>query len=726
MDNRLTIKWNDPAEMQVLNPYLPSYEYVADGEPHVFGDRLYVFGSHDLFNGDDFCLGDYAGYSAPVDNLADWKCHGIIYRKTQDPRNEDGKQHMCAPDVVQGSDGRFYLYYQLHALTCTSIAVADKPEGPYEFYGYVQHEDGTPWGEKKGDAFVFDPGLLRDDDGSIYLYAGFSPLPGWFKRVLKMRGNNVEEAVCFHLDHDMKTVIGGEHPIVPGPEGAKGTEFEGHAFFEASSPRRINGKYYYIYSSELSHELCYAVSEAPDQGFHYGGTIISIGNIGFEGKKEPDNYTGNTHGGLVEVDGQWYVFYHRQTNMQKCARQACAEKITILPDGSIPQAETTSCGLNRTPLNGFGTYEARIAATLTSKAGTIPCVNVHEQNKGNQYPFFTQSGEDREENPDQYVANMRDGATAGFRYFMFEELAGIGITIRKSTYEGRKSRFSANKEDVCRGMMEVRLRQDEEMIAQIPVDENMLSAGEWTKLPIVRTKAPCNGVSGIYFTYRGKGSIDFKEFSLDSVWNPICDKPDPEKRRVLCAGDSITYGHGVASERDKYSYPAILEQLLGSEYQVLNYGLCGRTLLADGDVPYVRDSLYLAGKSAKPEILILMLGTNDAKVYNWNAENYRRELKAIIEEYQRACKNVRIILMTPPKAHVYEPEGTVLYDILDENVKQAGEIVQSVSEEMKLECVDLYRLTENHPEWFGDGVHPVREGNEAIANEIVRVSGFFR
>ena len=99
---------------QVFNPYLPSWEYVPDGEPRVFGERLYVYGSHDAFNGPDFCVNDYVGWSAPLDDLSDWRCEGTIYRATQDPKNKDGKMHMCAPDCVRGTDGRYYLYYQLH------------------------------------------------------------------------------------------------------------------------------------------------------------------------------------------------------------------------------------------------------------------------------------------------------------------------------------------------------------------------------------------------------------------------------------------------------------------------------------------------------------------------------------------------------------------------------------------------------------------------------------
>ena len=96
---------------QVFNPYLPSWEYIPDGEPHVFGDRVYVYGSHDYFNGNVFCLGDYVCYSAPVTDLTDWKYEGVIYEKTTEEMTKDG--HMClyAPDVTQGPDGRYYLYY---------------------------------------------------------------------------------------------------------------------------------------------------------------------------------------------------------------------------------------------------------------------------------------------------------------------------------------------------------------------------------------------------------------------------------------------------------------------------------------------------------------------------------------------------------------------------------------------------------------------------------------
>lgn len=72
-------------EKQAFNPYMPLWEYVPDGEPHVFGDRVYVYGSHEQAGGETFCSLDYVVYSAPVDDLSDWRCEGIIYKREQDP-----------------------------------------------------------------------------------------------------------------------------------------------------------------------------------------------------------------------------------------------------------------------------------------------------------------------------------------------------------------------------------------------------------------------------------------------------------------------------------------------------------------------------------------------------------------------------------------------------------------------------------------------------------------
>lgn len=105
---------------QVFNPFLPPWEYSPDGEPHVFDGRLYLFGSHDSEGGERYCAeGNYVGWSAPVDDLSDWRYEGVIYEARQDPRVHGDFADLYAPDVVRGNDGRYYLYY------CSSDSEAD-------------------------------------------------------------------------------------------------------------------------------------------------------------------------------------------------------------------------------------------------------------------------------------------------------------------------------------------------------------------------------------------------------------------------------------------------------------------------------------------------------------------------------------------------------------------------------------------------------------------------
>ena len=149
---------------QQVNPYLPSWEYIPDAEPYVFNERVYIYGSHDRFNGHAYCLNDYVCWSAPVDDLSDWRNEGVIYKKTEDPLNPDSRMCLYAPDVTVGPDGRYYLYYVLDKLSIVSVAVSDNPAGEYEFYGYVHYQDGTRLGEKEGDQPQFDPGVITEGE----------------------------------------------------------------------------------------------------------------------------------------------------------------------------------------------------------------------------------------------------------------------------------------------------------------------------------------------------------------------------------------------------------------------------------------------------------------------------------------------------------------------------------------------------------------------------------
>lgn len=474
---------------QALNPYLPQNEYIPDGEPYVFGDRVYVYGSHDRFGAPMFCMNDYVCWSAPVDDLGDWRYEGVIFKKNQDPKNKLGVRLLFAPDITQGEDGRYYLYYAYDFMGIMGVAVCDSPCGKFEFYGHVKYADGTIWGRKKGDSFPFDPGILRDDDGRLYLYSGFyTPVPAIVTggKSLKFDGGYVLE-----LEKDMVTIKTPEKLIFP-KEG-RGS-FKNHEFFEASSMRKYDGKYYFVYSSRHNHELCYAVSGKPTEGFVYGGTLVSNGDVflnGNEDENHASNYIGNTHGGMLKINGKFYIFYHRQTNRCSYARQACAEELVRRPDGGFQQAEMTSCGLNGGPLKGIGRYDARIACNLWSKEGTGRYDGSSPKKRLAGHPYFTQKGRDNDPDARQYIANMRDGAVAGFKYFAFD---------------GAKEILIETDGDAKGEMVVSQTKDFSVMNARIPVGSRKY--GQPADLTIEA------GTHPLFFRFEGSGCMNFYSFEL--------------------------------------------------------------------------------------------------------------------------------------------------------------------------------------------------------------------
>ncbi len=469
---------------QVFNPFLPQYEYIPDGEPHIFGERVYLYGSHDRFGGNAYCMNDYVCYSADVHNLAEWRQEGIIYHKGDDPRNPEATHCLWAPDVIRGQDGRYYLYYCFDTLPEIGVAVSDTPAGLYQYLGLVHYPDLTVLGRREGDYIQFDPGVFIEDDGEIYLYSGNAPRT--------MEDTARKNSQVMRLEKDMLTIKAGPYELLPAIRNSKGTGFEGHEFFEASSIRKINGKYYLVYSDINSYSLCYAISDKPDQGYRYGGILISLGDIGYGNRSVPQarNALGNIHGGMEYINGQWYIFYHRQTNRTQYSRQACAEKITILPDGKIKQAEMTSCGLNNSPLNGFGEYMAAIACNLWAADGGVFSSPTRMDDR---YPYFTQDGQDTEEDANQYIANIRDGAVAGYKYFDFQDLHMISITVRGNG----------------QGKFIIATEENGDVRGEITISIN---SADWIKFDTLINIR--NGVSALFFKYFGVGSLDFLKFEL--------------------------------------------------------------------------------------------------------------------------------------------------------------------------------------------------------------------
>ncbi|MBQ8972946.1 MAG: family 43 glycosylhydrolase, partial [Clostridia bacterium] len=347
--------------------------------------------------------------------------------------------------------------------------------------------DGTVLGRGEGDPIQFDPGVFMDDDGSVYLYSGnASPNPS------EPRPRNYSQVM--RLKSDMLTLAEAPKRLLPDIHHPD-PEYAGHEFFEASSIRKINGRYYLVYSSVRSHELCWAVSDAPDRDFRFGGTLVDIGDVGLNGRTDANalNALGNTHGGIECCNGQWYVFYHRQTNRTQFSRQACAEKIYFDQRGHIAQVEVTSCGLNQAPLRAEGMYPAYIACALTRNGKSVFS---NPEIMGDEYPYFTQDERDCEpcaqmeqSEPVQYIANLCDGATVSYKYFEFVGNNALSLQVR-GQFQG-----------------EIQCFADEMAIGKTNID---LKSVEWSEVRASIT--PCVGVHALTARFAGKGSLDWRQF----------------------------------------------------------------------------------------------------------------------------------------------------------------------------------------------------------------------
>lgn len=462
---------------QVFNPYLPSWEYIPDGEPYVFDGRVYVYGSHDTFGDRVFCSGDYTLWSAAEDDLTDWRREGVIFRKEDDPLNVEGKAVLYAPDITVGPDGRYYLYYALDKEPVISVAVSDTPNGRFKFYGYVHYKDGTVLGRREGDEPQFDPGVLTEGD-KTYLFSGFCG-----------RGDKSRTgSKVVTLDKDMLTIIKEPEVVIPGCEYSQGTEYEGHAFFEASSIRKRNGIYYLIYSSEVMHELCYAYSDKPDSDFKYGGVIVSNCDMHIDTYKAADMpaaYGANNHGSIVEINGQWYIFYHRQTNNSWYARQGCAEPIEFDQNGQIKQVEITSCGLNGGPLNDTSVYPTYIACNIFNAADPSPYV-------GKSGAARVTQEVDTKYQDAGFITDITEGTTVGFKYFDCKAVKGLRITA--SGY--------------ANGAFEVRTQLDGPVLGKI----NIEFTNVWSEYEAAFDMP--DGPNSLFLTYVGGGNCSFKSFEF--------------------------------------------------------------------------------------------------------------------------------------------------------------------------------------------------------------------
>ena len=342
------------------NPYLPLWEHVPDGEPRVFEDpdnpgkyRAYIIGSHDTHY-TEYCGNDIRMWSAPVENLSDWRDEGPIFSYFIDGHWDT----MFAPDLVEVNDREtgkrtYYLYphsrgWRRVPMVCKS----DRPNGP--FTPINLSEDGRSCLE--GSLIDFDPSVFietindkKDKDYKkgfrAYVFYGFqhstaceldqntmySQRPGTQLIDPFIPASSHDGKLLDPKDSEYKALYKGQNPL----------DFN---FFEASSIRKIGNKYVMVFSGHSGKEyglgntnsaLRYAFGDSPLGPWRSGGVLVdSRGVVPNEDGTQLTTTNGshNTHGSLQEINGQWYVFYHRPPRGFGYARQTMVAPVKIIYD----------------------------------------------------------------------------------------------------------------------------------------------------------------------------------------------------------------------------------------------------------------------------------------------------------------------------------------------------------------------------------------------------------
>ena len=185
--------------------------------------------------------------------------------------------------------------------------------------------------------------------------------------------------------------------------------------------------------------------------------------------------------------------------------------------------------------------------------------------------------------------------------------------------------------------------------------------------------------------------------------------------RVACIGDSITWGFTIVGRR-KYSYPAVLRERLGDGYEVRNFGYNDASARFDADTPYVEKSVYRKSLEWNPDIVLLMLGTNDTKVRNWDPEIFRRDYTRLVESYRELPSKPRVILIAPIRIFLRMslPILGLHPSTMEEGVRPA---IREIAAAQGLELIDLQDLFTDST-YMIDGVHPQREGAQMLADAI--------
>ncbi len=195
---------------------------------------------------------------------------------------------------------------------------------------------------------------------------------------------------------------------------------------------------------------------------------------------------------------------------------------------------------------------------------------------------------------------------------------------------------------------------------------------------------------------------------------PVAVQDFKEPIRVACVGDSITQGAGTEGGN---SYPAQLGKMLGEKWKIGNFGISGTTMLKKGDSPYWKQGAFTNAQGFKPNVVIIMLGTNDTKPQNWKSkDDYAADYREMVETFLK--------LESKPRVYVCRPCPVIAngnWGINEPNVLELIPVIDKLAADWKLGVIDMHAALAGRAELIPDRVHPNNGGAEAMAKAAFRV-----
>lgn len=447
---------------QAQNPYLPLWEHLPDGEPRVFEDpdqpgkyRAYIIGSHDVKN-TDYCGPDIRMWSAPVEDLSDWRDEGAIFSHYVDGQWDT----MFAPDLVEVLDKEtgkkvYYLYPHSRGWRrVPMVAKGDRPNGPFTPINLTEDQRQCV----EGSMIDFDPSVFiepvtnkKDKDFKkgfrAYVFYGFQ-----HSTAAELDQETMYSVRPGTQIHDYFIPASARYGEVRDPEGTqypalyKGQNPGEFNFFEASSIRQVGNKYVMVFSGysgpdyglgSTNSALRYAYGDSPLGPWRSGGVLVDSRGVVLSedgSKLVTGNYAHNTHGSLQEINGQWYVFYHRPPRGFGNARQAMVAPVKIEWDKKpvAKGGQVRIVGYDPYAANNEWTAQASngdhyTGAEVTSEGFQIFGLDPYQYYSAGIACFLNEHNAMQDQrdvwNNSMELAGLKNGSIIGFKYFGFGGLA---------------------------------------------------------------------------------------------------------------------------------------------------------------------------------------------------------------------------------------------------------------------------------------------------------------